>query len=406
MIIYSQNIYLENKKISGFIKTYKDKIIEIKECALHDFKKLKFDTYEKILDYSNLNIIPGFIDIHIHGWGTGSFWLEKSKESILEMQKYLPLEGVTSFLATSGADPIKEIYKQIDVVNDICASSQNGAEVLGIHLEGPFINKEFKGMQKEENCISPSLELMKSFYDKQNLSGVIKLMTMAPELDGAKEIAEFCKEKNIQLSVGHSAATFDEIKEMKKYGFQGFTHTFSGMKGMHHRELGVAGSALYFDDMYCEFAKQTGLTIKHEIFDIALRIKTSDKIILTTDCCGLAKTTKQWDHYVRKITISPHKEGILIKHYDGREEIIDNSKYENVRDIEMSYIDSVKNVVKNSRVDIFDIMKMTSINPAKYINVFNKKGSIDINKDADLLIVDNEFNIVDTIVRGILYNKG
>lgn len=412
MIIYSKNIYLEDKKISGFIKIEDKKIIDIVETkdeftkdSLKDYilNNLKWNNDNEILDYSDFTIIPGFIDNHIHGWGTGSFWFEKSKKSITEMQKNLPKEGVTSFLATTGADTIEEILTQIDEANEIYEEQQVGAEMIGVHLEGPFISKEYKGMQKEENCILPNLEFMKLFYNMQKPKGLIKLMTMAPELEGAKEVAEFCKDKGIQLSIGHTGSTFDKIKEMKDYGFGGFTHTFSGMRGMHHRELGVVGAALYFDDMYCEFAKQTGLTVKHEAFDIALRIKTSDKIILATDCCGLAMTDKPWHHYVRKITLIPQENGVMIKHDDGREEIIDNSKYENVRNLEMSYIDSVKNVIKHSKVDIFDIMKMSSINPAKYINVFDKKGSIDINKDADLLVIDDDFNLIETIVRGSIY---
>ena len=446
MIIYSKNIYLENKKISGFLKIRNEKIEDIiefneeinkedlksyvlknllnnndsldkKEDDLDSNKEILDDnktdldlnedilnSKEEVLDYRHLTIIPGFIDNHIHGWGTGSFWIEKSESSIREMQRHLPKEGVTSFLATTGADPIDEVFKEIDEANKVFESDQIGAEMIGVHLEGPFINKEFKGMQKEENCIHPDINLMKEFYNRQKSNKMIKLMTIAPELEGAKEVLEFCKGKGIQISVGHSAATFEEIKEMKNYGLGGFTHTFSGMKGLHHREPGVAGAALYFDDMYCEFAKQTGLTVRHEVFDIALRIKTSDKIILTTDCCGLAMTKDPWHHYVRKITLSPHEKGVMIKHDDGREEILDNTNYENVRNLEMSFIDSVKNVIKHSKVDIFDIMKMASINPAKYINVFDKKGSIDVNKDADLLVIDDEFNIVETIVRGRLYN--
>ena len=412
MIIYSKNIYLEDEKISGFIKIEDKRIIDIVEIeeeftkdSLRDYilNVLKWDSNEEILDYSDFTIIPGFIDNHIHGWGTGSFWFEKSKKSINEMQKNLPREGVTSFLATTGADTIEEILTQIDEANEVYESNQIGAEVIGVHLEGPFISKDYKGMQIEENCILPNLEYMKLFYNRQKSKGLIKLMTMAPELDGAKEVAEYCRDKGIQLSIGHTGATFDNIKEMKDYGFGGFTHTFSGMRGMHHREPGVAGAALYFDDMYCEFAKQTGLTVRHEVFDIALRIKTSDKIILSTDCCGLAMTDKPWHHYVRKITLIPHEEGVMVKHDDGREEILDNSQYENVKDLEMSYIDSVKNVIKHSKVDIFDIMKMASINPAKYINVFDKKGSIAVNKDADLLVIDDNFNLIETIVRGSIY---
>lgn len=412
MIIYSKNIYLEDKKISGFIKV-KDSIItdiaeldyELTKDYLSNYivRVLGWEDDEEIIDYSDFIIIPGFIDNHIHGWGTGSFWFEKTAESILEMQKHLPKTGVTSFLPTTVTDDLEELLKAIDEANKIYESKQKGAEMLGLHLEGPFISKEYRGMQKEESCIAPNLDIMKAFYNRQKSKDLIKLMTMAPELDGAKEVAEFCREKGIQLSIGHSGASFDKIKEMKKYGFSGFTHTFSGMKGFHHRELGVAGAALYFDDMYCEFAKQTGLTVKHEAFDIALRIKTSDKIILSTDCSGLAKTNKPFHHYIRKITLIPNKDGLMIKHADGKEEIIDNSLYENVKDIEMGYIDSVKNIIKHSKVDIFDIIKMASINPAKYINVFDRKGSIAVNKDADLLIIDNDFNLIYTIIRGEIY---
>ena len=132
------------------------------------------------------------------------FWFEKSKKSITEMQKNLPSEGVTSFLATTGADTIEEILTQIDEASLIYEAEQSGAEMVGLHLEGPFISKEYKGMQKEENCILPNIEFMKSFYNRQKSKGLIKLMTMAPELDGAKEVAEFCKDKGIQLSIGHT----------------------------------------------------------------------------------------------------------------------------------------------------------------------------------------------------------
>mgnify|MGYP001646025029 FL=1 len=104
-------------------------------------------------------------------------------------------------------------------------------------------------------------------------------MTIAPERPGADAVLRFCQEHQIQTAVGHSAATFEEIKKMRAYGLGGFTHTFSGMKGFHHRELGTAGAALYFDDMICEFAKQTGMTVSHEAFELAYRIKGSSRLL-------------------------------------------------------------------------------------------------------------------------------
>ena len=197
-------------------------------------------------------------------------------QAVLEMisQKNLPYEGVTSFLATSGAEPIDDLVEGVKNASYVVDNQKDdGATLLGVHLEGPFINKEFKGMQREECCINPDMDIMKQFMNAQSHEHIIKLMTIAPELPGALEMIKFCKANNIQLNIGHSAATFDCIKELKEYGLGGVTHMFSGMKGFHHRELGVAGAAMYFDDLNCEFAKQTGMTVKPEAFEIVWKLK-------------------------------------------------------------------------------------------------------------------------------------
>lgn len=388
-VLYSKNIYLENKIFDGFI--------EIEDGKIQKLMKEYEGSYE---DFSSYSIIPGFIDNHIHGFGTGSFWLERTEKSVLEMQKHLPKTGVTSFLPTSGADSIPAIETGIEIVRDIMKGPQEGAEVTGIHLEGPFINKEFKGMQNETYCIDPDITLMKRFYDLAASDGVIRLMTLAPELDGAKEVITFCKDHSIQISIGHSAASFEEITELKDYGIGGVTHMYSGMKGLHHRALGVAGTALYYDDLYCEFAKQTGLTVSHEAFDIVFRLKGSRRIILTTDNSGIARSKEPKYHYIRKATFLSEGNEFVIKHDDGREERFPNDDYEAVKDVEMNYINSVKNMRKHTEMTVHDIIKMTAENPAKYTGLFHRKGSIDCGKDADLLVVNNDFDLLQVYCRG------
>lgn len=358
----------------------------------------------EVVDYTGSIIIPGFIDQHIHGWGTGSFGSDKSIASIKEMKKNLPYEGVTSFLATSGAEPIEELIEGIRNVSWLVENQKDdGATVLGVHLEGPFINKEFKGMQREECCINPNMAIMDQLLKAQSSPGIIKLMTMAPELDGAKEMIIKCHENGIQINVGHSGATFECIRDLKEYGLGGVTHMFSGMSGFHHRELGVAGSAMYFDDLNCEFAKQTGNTVKQEAFAIVWKLKNKDKICMSTDCGGIAQTNKERYHYIRKETFIPDGDYLIIRKDDGTETRIDKHNYAEVRDLELSYIKSIRNMIENVHPSIHEVVKVTAENPAKYINVYDRKGSLEEGKDADFLVIDKDFNIKVTYCMGKPY---
>lgn len=389
MILRSKHIILEHGELDGYL--------ELENGVI----KGLYSHYDgPCRDFTDQVIFPGFIDIHIHGWATGSFWFEKTAESIREMSRTLPMAGVTSYLATSGADSIPEIQRCIAAADQAWEEDYPGAQMMGIHLEGPFINPEYRGMQREECCIEPSLEVMRELYESFRHRQLCRHMTLAVERKGAGEVLEFCRSHGIQTAVGHSAATFREIEALKGAGIGGFTHTFSGMRGFHHRELGTAGAALYFDDMMCEFAKQTGMTVSHEAFDLAYRIKGSDRIILTTDCCGLAQTQTEFDHYVRKLKFI--KDGNLVKicHYDGREETINPRDYKAVKDVELSYVKSVQNMAAHTKVSWNDIMKMTSRNPAEYVGISDRKGSIAPGKDGDLTILDQDLNLVCTYCRG------
>lgn len=395
MYLYSKKIYCPNQVIkSGYLKIENGKIVDILD-EIHD---------ESFEDYSDYLIIPGFIDQHIHGWGTGAFGHNNSVESIMKMKKDLPQTGVTSFLATSGAQDIDYIVEGIKNCSMVLKNQyKDGASLLGTHLEGPFVNEEHAGMMNKAAFKKPSLEIMKKFVDAQDYPNTIKLMTMAIELDGAKDVIKYCKDNNIQISIGHSGATFKEIADLKEFGIGGVTHMFSGMKGFHHRELGVAGSALYFDDLYCEFAKQTGWTVLKEAFDIAYRIKGANRIIMTTDNTALSQITSERYHYIRKQTFIPDGDYLIVRNDDGSEFRLNRNNYDEIKDLELSYIKSIQNLIANVNPSVFDIIKMTSENSAKYLGVFDRKGSIEIGKDADLLVVDKRFNLISTYCMGEKY---
>ena len=406
MILYSKHIILEDIEFDGFLELENGVIKALyRECD---------QPYE---DFSEAVILPGFIDIHVHGWATGSFWFEKTPDAIREMCRTLPFAGVTSFLATSGADTLAELKTCIAAADDIYEEAAAGevagpgtlpgvnilgAEMLGVHLEGPFINPQYRGMQREECCLMPNVTVMEELYNSFRNPHLCRHMTIAVELEGAGAVLDFCREHRIQTAIGHSGATFAQIKALKDAGIGGFTHTFSGMRGFHHRELGVAGAALYFEDMMCEFAKQTGMTIAHEAFDLAYRIKGSKRIIMSSDCSGLAQTQTEFDHYVRQMKFIRDGSRVRIEHYDGRTEWLEPRDYQAVKKIELSYAGSIQNLAKHTRVDWHDIMRMTSQNPAAYIHVADRKGSIAAGKDADLTIVDRDLNLICVYCQGNL----
>lgn len=396
VIIKSKNIYTPLRIIDGYIKIKEGKIVEVTAG------EPDVGSDVEVIDYGENVVLPGFIDLHTHGFATGSFTHERSAESVTKMAQSLVTQGVTSFLPTTGADAISTIQRMLAEA-DIAMNEwtpEVGADILGIHLEGPFINKEHKGMQKEEHCIDPSIDIFDEMIEPMSIDR-IKLITLAPELPGAKELIKYLNKNEIQIAIGHSAATFDEIKALKDYGIGGVTHMFSGMKGFHHRELGVAGSALYFDDLYSEFAKQSGLTVLPEAVHLTIRIKTLDRITLCTDTVGLGQVEKSFYHYIRETTFTPDGDHIILKHDDGTEERLDKNSIEDMLSVEIGYLESVQNLMKWNNLDYADIMKIASENTAKYINVYDRKGSLEKHKDADIIVLDEDTNLVQTYVLGV-----
>lgn len=391
MILHSNKIHTPEGIVSGYLHVEQGKII--------NFTKDKPN--EEIKDYADLNLIPGFIDLHVHGFSTGSFWYEKTEDSLNRMAQSMIQAGVTTFLGTTGTD-------SVDVIKDSLVEAKSavgnwtpelGSRILGVHLEGPFINKEFKGMQREEYCINPDLEVTKEMLDAAGKDNVY-LMTLAPELPGAEEVIKYLHKNGVQISIGHSSADIEDIQALKEYGLGGVTHMYSGMRGFHHRRPGVVGAALYFDDLYCEFAKQTGMTVRPEAFNIAYRIKGKDKIMLCTDCTGLAHINRKFEHYIRKETFIPDGEFVRIQSDKGAERRINRKDFNEVNNLELSYIESVKNIQREHKLSIDDIITMACVNPAKYIDIYDKVGSLEVGKFADILVVEDDFTLKDIYVQG------
>lgn len=387
MIIKCNNIYTPTGIKKGFLT--------IENGILKNISESLLDSESTYIDYSDKNIFPGFIDIHIHGYGRGSFAYKGDSDSIKNMSKDVVQMGVTSYLLTSGTMPknfLESSYSEAKNAIELFVKGE-GAEPVGIHMEGPFINEEYIGMQRLDSVERASIEIFEH-YNKMSGNNV-KLVTLAPEIEGAINLIKYLNKNNIFISAGHTAATFDEIKVAIDAGLTNFTHIYSGMRGFHHRELGVVGAAMFFKDTYVEVAKQSGITIKPEAFDIMYRLKGDEKLVMMTDCLGLGGFPEGYSfyHYLRKTNFTMEKKLLKLEMDNGEISYISTDDFEKLKDLELGFLESIKNIVNRLENKWLSVMKIACENPAKIAGVFNRKGSIETGKDADFLILDQEWNL-------------
>ncbi|MDW2879333.1 MULTISPECIES: N-acetylglucosamine-6-phosphate deacetylase [Bacillaceae] len=331
-------------------------------------------------------LAPGFIDLHIHGAG-GADTMDSTPEALQTIARTLPAEGTTSFLATTITQERSLIEKALA---NAAAYKPEGfeAEMLGIHLEGPFINEKRKGAQPLEHILKSDVELFKAWQEKSGQ--LIRLITLAPELEGGKELVRHLAETGVIASIGHSDADYEEVREAVEAGATHVTHLFNGMKGLHHREPGTAGAALLFKELIVEMIAD-GVHVRPEMIKLALNSKGMDGMVLITDSMR-AKCLKNG-------TYDLGGQDVTVK--DGMALLEDGTLAGSI----LRMKDSVKNMTKFADITLAEAVKLASENPAKQLKVFDRKGSIAEGKDADLTVLNENMDIVLTICRGkVAYN--
>ncbi|WFA08792.1 N-acetylglucosamine-6-phosphate deacetylase [Tissierella sp. Yu-01] len=341
-----------------------------------------------VIDVEDNLIIPGLIDIHIHGgggWGVTGGTIEEARG----LTKYLASKGVTSFHPTIGGNTLEVIKKSVNNLSTVIEEGHEGARILGIHMEGPFLNPEKKGAFKVEYLLKPSLELMKEFLKIGN-EHVIHV-SMAPELEGAEEVIRYLSQKNILVSGAHTNADIVQTRNGIDWGIRLSNHTGNAQRSIHHREPGALGGYLLDERVDCELICDL-YHIHPDMAKLIIKIKSIDKICLISDS-------------IEATGINPGEYNFL-----GRMALVDEDGWSKLPDgtIAGSTKDMIygfKNLVKTLDFSIEEAVKMACINPARLSNVLDSKGSIETNKDADLVVIDDEFNVLYTFVEGKLEYK-
>ncbi|MBT2659596.1 N-acetylglucosamine-6-phosphate deacetylase [Bacillus sp. ISL-45] len=330
-------------------------------------------------------IVPGFIDVHIHGAG-GADTMDATIDALTTMASTLSAEGTTSFLATTITQDQKAILKALDNAADYISyhNKPGKAEVLGIHLEGPFINESRKGAQPAEHIITPDIELFAKMQEASRNN--IRLVTLAPEKENGNKLIAYLAENGVIASVGHSDATYGQMAEAVKAGATHVTHLFNGMRGMHHRDPGVAGAALLFDELKIEMIAD-GIHVVPEMLDLSIRAKGTDGVILITDSMR-AKCLKNgtYDLGGQEVSVA-----------DGKALLADGTLAGSI----LKMKDSLKNMMEFTGISLTEAVKLASENPARQLKVFDRKGSIASGKDADLVVLDRNHEVAMAFCRGV-----
>jgi N-acetylglucosamine-6-phosphate deacetylase len=380
--IYSEGKWIEN----GYIKIKDQKIVEVGMAENLSLQE-EFEVLDLPLQYK---AVPGFIDVHIHG-ANGADTMDATREALDIMTQALPGEGTTSFLATTMTQEEKQIEKALVNAGEYIKDHQTPgkAEILGIHLEGPFVNPKKAGAQPIQYIIEPNLELFKKW---EQLSGqTIKLVTLAPEQSGGLEMVRYLKANGMIASIGHTDATYEEVLNAIETGANHVTHLYNQMRGLHHREPGVVGAAFLKEELKAELIVD-GVHVHPEMVKLAYKQKGKTGLILITDSMR-AKCLKNghYDLGGQDVTVQ-----------NGKAVLSDGTLAGSI----LKLGKGVKNIMAFTGCGLEDAVEMAAVNPAKQLNVFDRKGTISEGKDADLVILDENYDIYMTLCRGqVAYSK-
>lgn len=381
MILY-KNIKLitPNKVLNGYgvvVNEGKIKTIDLE-------RNINIEPINEVIDGKGLYLSPGFIDIHNHG-NSGFDFMDATKEAIENISKYHLKNGVTSFL---GSVITQSYDNMINAARNITEYKNNTySQLIGIHLEGPFFSISKKGAQPEEYIKEADIFFIKKMI--KICGSKLKMISIAPEKEGVLELISYMKDNNITVSMAHSNATYEEAVKGINKGVTISTHLYNGMRSFTHREPGIIGASLVDDRVFCEIIYDR-IHLHDAAVEIALKMKTKGKIILVSDAMRAAGLNDGiYELGGQRVAVR-----------EGAARLKDGSLAGSTLNLRTA----VYNMVKYLNVSICDAVRMASLTPATAINIDNKKGSIDIGKDADLILFDDNINIKSVVIAGNITN--
>lgn len=378
MLIKNCNIIYLDKIEKGSVLIENGKIKEINPSNVNG---------TEVIDAEGLYLSPGFIDVHIHGAG-GCDTMDGTVESINTIAKTIVEHGTTSFTPTTMTVAAEDIRKSMKVIKKLKEEGTEGANVLGAHLEGPFISPKAIGAQNPNFLLAPSVENYNKIVG--DYGDAVVSITMAPEVEGAKELIKYLSDNGVTVSMGHTKATYDEAIEGIKCGACHSTHLYNAMTPFTHREPGVVGAT--FDTDITTETISDGIHISYPALRTAYKQKGTDKVLLVSDAmeaCGMPDGQ-----------YSLGGQDVIVK--NGAARLLDGTLAGSVLTLDKA----VKNIYSNSNYPLNEVVRMATYNGAKHCHVEDHKGLIKEGYDADLILFNEDIEIQKVFVKGKkVYNK-
>lgn len=340
---------------------------------------------DSVIDARGMWVAPGLIDVHVHG-GSGHDTMDATPEAIHGMARFFAEHGVTSYYPTTMTAPADAIIAAIENVAR-CPQPLDGAQHLGVHVEGPYINTAFPGAQPASDIRLPD----PAEYQRWLESGIVRLITVAPEVEGAAELIELGVSQGIEFAAGHTGASYEEILEAADHGLRQATHTFNAMLGLHHRSPGTLGGALTDDRIYAQLIGD-GIHVHPAMVKLLARAKGAKRTILITDSMRAAGLQDGlYDLGAQPITVK-----------DGIARTVSGALAGST-----ATLDAVlRNVINFAGISLPEALIMGTATPAEAMGLAGRKGTLKPGADADVILLDEDLTVRMTIVCGrVVFNN-
>jgi N-acetylglucosamine-6-phosphate deacetylase len=346
-----------------------------------DFKQV--DQIEQVIDAKGGWVLPGFIDVHVHG-GFGADFMDASHEALKTITSFHSKNGTTAMLATTMTAPYEGISAVLSVVEAYMKAEMPHAQLLGVHLEGPFISPKFPGAQNPAYIVLPQIAWLEGWV-KQH-PDVIRLLTLAPEREGALPLISWLKNQGITVACGHTDASYEQIEAAVEHGLHHAVHTFNAMRVLHHREPGTVGAVLSDDRIYAEVIAD-GHHVHPACIQLLSKAKPHDKLLLVTDAMsatGLSEGIFELG-------------GLKVIVKGGVARLLEG---DSLAGSTLTMIDAFRFCVEKVGLSIPQVSQMASGNPAATLGLSAQMGSIAVGKQADLILVSPELQLQNVWIKG------
>ena len=375
MIIQSKKIWLADQFVAGQIEIVDGKIV-----GIYDYDEKEVDK-----DYGDNRELPGFIDIHCHG-AYGFDTNDAKEDGLRYWLRNIVNEGVTALLPTTITQSEEVLTNAVANVAKVVEEGYEGAEVLGIHFEGPYLDMVYKGAQPEQHIVKPTIEQFKKYQKAAN--GLIKYITMATETDEDFALTRYCAENGVVVSIGHSAATYEQAVRAYAYGARSMTHVYNGMTAFNHRANGLVGGAYRIRNMYGEIicdGNHSTLAALNNYFTS----KGPNYSIMVSDAL-MAKGSPVGSKFIfggNEIEIYP----------DGSAHLTSTG---GLAGSTLKLNQGLKILIEEALVPVNTAINSCTINPARCLKVDDHKGAIGVGYDGDLVVLDKDYEVIQTYCKG------